>query len=205
MKFATPSLFITLIISLSMMVDAAPVESKRQDQSLEIQGPTKDSTWVVGRSEAITWKTTSNQPVDIMLSKEESSDVIVVAKNLNGFQGSYVYTVPDSLFASDQSSDKSSSSSKWKILIKDNGQIFSTSEDFVISSSAPTEAENSVTPPAQATTQNHWAATASISLLGPDGKAISMSQTASSAGHYQTTSLSTLLLVVTLGGVFLGL
>ncbi|CAO3576023.1 unnamed protein product [Absidia cylindrospora] len=204
MKFATPSLFITLFISLSMMVDAAPVETKQQDQSLEIQGPTKDSTWVVGRSEAITWKTSSNQPVDIMLSKETSSDVIVIAKNLNGFQGSYVYTVPDSLFSSDQSGDESSSS-KWKILIKDNGQIFSTSDDFVISSSAPTEPVNSVTPPAQATTQNHWAATASISLLGPDGKAISMSQTASSASHYQMTSLPTLLLLITLSGFFLSI
>jgi hypothetical protein len=53
-----------------------------------------------------------------LLSKEGSSEVIVLAQGLNSFQESYVLTVPTSTESTDSSDD-----SKWKVIIKDDGQM----------------------------------------------------------------------------------
>jgi hypothetical protein len=71
---------------------------------------------------------------------------------------------------------------------------FSNSDYFSVSVHAPSTPVETVPSSSEALSANHWAATASISLLGPDGKALSLSQAATSWAYRDSfVSLWTLL------------
>lgn len=110
-------------------------------------------------SESIVWTSTDNDSVDILLSKDGSSDVIVLAQDINVFQGSYVYQVPDTIQPNTQ----------WKIVIKNTDKIFVSSDVFEIISSSEADTQYEFPPSEQALNDNHWTGSANITLIQPTG------------------------------------
>ncbi|KAI9300490.1 hypothetical protein BJ944DRAFT_275566 [Cunninghamella echinulata] len=143
-----------IFLSFIQVMNAIPIKKR---QNLTFNSPTMKTKWVVGRSESVVWKSESNDAVDILLAQEGTSDVIVVAQGINMYQGSYVFTVPDSV----------EPNINWKIIIKNTDHIFVTSDLFEIVSSSSSNIPYEYPPSEQALNDNHWVGSANITLIQP--------------------------------------
>ncbi|ORX62404.1 hypothetical protein DM01DRAFT_1380173 [Hesseltinella vesiculosa] len=139
--------------------------------NIAVLSPTSSASWSLGAIEVITWQGSSNDPVNLALV-ENGQQVQQIAQDLSIAQGSYVWTVPESV----------SPGSNYQISFSQNGQAAVTSDVFSITLT-PTATVTQVIPPSAAVAQNQWTATANITLNGPDGKprAITQQQVPSSA------------------------
>ncbi|CAO3635024.1 unnamed protein product [Cunninghamella echinulata] len=141
-------------LSFIQMMNAIPIKKR---QILTFNSPTMKTKWVVGRSESVVWKSEENDAVDILLTQEGTSDVIVIAQGMNMYQGSYVFTVPDSV----------EPNTNWKIIIKNTDHIFVTSDPFEIVPSSSDNIPYEYPPSEQALNDNHWVGSANITLIRP--------------------------------------
>ncbi|CAO3632627.1 unnamed protein product [Cunninghamella blakesleeana] len=148
------SFILLFILPFIQLMNALPMVKR---DSLTFSLPTAKSKWVIGRSESVVWASTDNDSVDILLSKDGSSDVIVLANDINVFQGSYVYQVPETIQPNTQ----------WKIVIKNADKIFVSSDVFEIISSSEAETQYEFPPSEQALNDNHWTGSANITLIQP--------------------------------------